>query len=120
MIAFICLFFPAIVSVYIFESLTKINLNLKQLLFRFCTNTLLINALCFIAKKILFKTAADPLYYFSTDMTPSTALNYILLAVIFAVAITIAEVLLSKKIKITIENEIEDDEQNEDEKQEQK
>ena len=109
MIAFICLFFPAVFSIYVFEGLAKSDLNLKQLIFRFCTNCLLINLICFAVKKFIFQTADQPFFYISTDMTPSTALNYIIIAMVTAIIISVAEVLLSKKVKFSVEeNAIED------------
>lgn len=39
----------------------------------------------------------------SSDMLPTVALNYMIIAVPIAAVIALAEVLLSKKIKITVE-----------------
>ena len=105
MIAFICLFFPAVFSVWMFERLTKQNLGFKRIAFRFCINTLIINFFCFLSKKLFFGTAEAPLYTFETDMRPTVAINYIIVAVVTAVILTLFEVLLSKKVKIYVEEE---------------
>ena len=103
MVALICYFFPSVVGLWLFESLTKISLNLKQCIFRFCGNALSINFFCFATKKLVFKTALEPMYS-HTDITPSVAFNYIIMAVFFAVLLTVFEVLISKKVKISVED----------------
>ncbi len=102
MITFICLFFPAVVSLWLYEALAKTSLGLKKCIFRFCLNSLIINFVCFVAKKFVFDTASYSLYI-EGDMLPSTALNYLIIALPIAVILVLAEVLLSKKIKITVE-----------------
>lgn len=103
MIAFICLFFPAILAVWLFETLGKHTLNLKQIIYRYCFYNISINFLCFAIKRFILTTANQPLYYFSSDMIPSTAFNYIVMAVVSALVIVIVEVLFSKKIKLSVE-----------------
>lgn len=102
MIAFICLFFPAVISVWIFELLTKNQLSIKKCIYRFCLNSILINFLCFFIKKVFFNTATYPLYY-APDMLPATAINYLIIAVPLAILIVLSEVLFSKHIKISVE-----------------
>ena len=104
MIAFICFFFPAVVALWLFESLTKANLNMKQCIFRFCGNVLSINFLCFAAKKFVFKTGFEVMYSNVCDITPSAAFNYIVISVFFAVILTVFEVLISKKVKVAVED----------------
>jgi len=105
MIAFICFFFPSVISLWMFEALVKRRLDRKLWIYRFCTNTLLINFICFGIKKFFLQTANAPLYSMGTDMYPSAAFNYILMAVLTAVVLVVFEVLLSKKIKIELKEE---------------
>ena len=106
MIAFICLFFPAVLSVWLYEKLKKTELTRKQWLYRFALNTVFINFACFLAKSVLLNTAGLPLYTFETDMVPSAALNYMIMALPAMVVITFAEILLGKTAKITVEDEV--------------
>lgn len=103
MLSFICYFFPAVISLRLFEALSKSSLSLKKCIYRFCCNTLLINFLCLAVKKTVFHTANNPMLLDSSDMLPIVALNYMIIAVPFAAVIALAEVLLSKRIKITVE-----------------
>ena len=115
MIAFICLFFPAVLSVCMYERLTKRELGFKRIVYRFCINALIINFICFLSKKLFFGTAEAPLYTFETDMRPTVAINYIITAVAVAVALTLFEVLLSKKVRIYVEEDKEKEKDNTDE-----
>lgn len=110
MIAFICFFFPAVISLWLFEALLKRPLCRKQWLYRFCTNTLLINFICFGIKKFFLQTADSPLYSLNTDMYPSAAFNYMLMAVPAAIILVVFELLLSKKVKIELKEENRDEE----------
>ena len=103
MFAFICYFFPSVISLRIFESLTKTCLTLKQCIFRFCTNAFFVNFTCVAIKKFVLHTANEPLTSTSLDMLPSVAFNYMIMAFGISVILVVAEVLLSKNIKITVE-----------------
>ena len=105
MIAFICLFFPAAASVWIFEALTKRDSGLKKTVFLFCVNALIINFLCFLMKKFLFGTADAPLYSQQYDMYPTVAVNYILCAAGIAVILAVIESLLVKNLKLSVDKE---------------
>ena len=112
MVGFICLFFPAAVSVWIFEALAKSEFSIKETIFRFCTNTLIINLLCMLVKKFIFGTAAQPLYT-NGDMVPNVAIVYIVMALAAGVLVALAEVLFSKKVKVTVEEEPDEAEEKE-------
>lgn len=104
MIAFICLFFPAILSVWIYEKLTRTDLKGKQWLYFYIGANLFVNLLCFVAKKVLLGTAANPLYTLQKDITPSAACNYLIMAIPAAVFLAVFAVLLRKHTKITVED----------------
>ncbi|MBR4762522.1 MAG: hypothetical protein IK086_07790, partial [Clostridia bacterium] len=74
----------------------------KESVLRFCTNTLLINFLCVLVKEFVFNTAGNPLLA-DGDMTPSTAAVYMAMSMIFGLVIALFEVLLSKKVKVAVE-----------------
>ena len=105
MIALICLFFPAVLGVGMFERWQKTNLTRKQWLYRFCANALFINCICFCVKRFLLNTAAEPLYTLYADVTPSAALNYMIIAVPTAALFAFLQVAFAKTAKITVEDD---------------
>lgn len=110
MITFICLFFPAVVSVWIYELLLKVELSKKKIIYRFCFNTIIINAVCFAVKTFILSTGSQPLYNFYTDMIPNVAVRYLIMAVPLCVVLSIAEVFLTKNVKVTVSDENKDQE----------
>ena len=105
MIAFICLFFPAVIGVWFFEHLHKTPLSRRQWLYRYCACTILTNALCFAIKRFLLDTGFVPLSGVSSDMTPSAGLNYLVMATPIAIIIGLLQAIFSKHATITIEEQ---------------
>ena len=108
MIALICLFFPAILGVGIYEHLRKISLSAKGWLYRFCTNTVIINAVCFVVKRLFLHTADEPFYTLYVDTTPTAALNYLIMAVPVALVLVFLQVVLAKHATVTVEEKNDD------------
>ena len=102
MLAFICYFFPAVVGLWVFETLTKENLSVKHCIYRFCWYTVLSNLCCFILKKIVFRTA-DAALVTGGDMVPAVALNYLVISLAMVLVFVLCEVLFFRKIKISVE-----------------
>ncbi len=105
MIALICLFFPAVLGVWLYERLNKTDLCRKQWLYRFCANTVFINCICFAAKNFLLDTASEPFYTLYADATPTAALNYLIMAIPVGVIVVFLQVLSAKHTAITVEDE---------------
>ncbi len=105
MVAFICLFFPAVISVWVFDCLTRRDLSMKQFIYHFCLNTVLINLAYFFVKLLFMRNADLPLYDPATDMLPIGAIKYLLAAVPIGVAIVLIEVLLFRNVKISVEED---------------
>lgn len=105
MISVICLLFPAILCVWVYEKLAKHPLTRKNWLYLYALNVVLINAACFLVKKVVLHTADFPFGSFSVDLTPSAALNYLIMALPAGGALAFVEVLLSKNVKVTVEDE---------------
>lgn len=103
MIAFICLFFPAVLTVGAFEVLTKQKLSVRAWVYRFCLNTVVINLLCFLCKKLAFYTAHVSLHTLEADMTPASALNYLLISAAAAAIFLVIQLFAAKHIQITLE-----------------
>ena len=102
MIGFISLFFPAVFALGLYESLTKKTLNVKSAIIRYCNYTLFINFGCFAVKKYFLDTATASMFL-DGDMLPLIAFNYIVMSLGVAVILVAAEILLSKNIKINVE-----------------
>lgn len=105
MIALICLFFPAILSVWIYEKLAKHTLVKRNWLYLYALNVVLINAACFLVKKVVLHTADSPFGSFSADLTPTAALNYLVMSLPAGGVLAFVEVLLGKYVKVTVEDE---------------
>lgn len=112
MIGIICYFFPAVVAVRIYELLTRDNMSAKQCIYRFCTNTILINLVCLIAKKFASHTVNTPFMQPGGDFLPDTAFKYLLIAMASAVVFAVIEALLSKKLGIIIEEASNEEKEN--------
>ena len=105
MVAFICLFFPAVLAVGIFEHLRKGPLSRRKWLYRYCTDVALINGICFAVKRYLLDTAADPFASAVADLTPSAALNYLIMAIPTAIILAVMQALAAKHVTVTVEEE---------------
>ena len=103
MIKFICLFFPALVCVGLYEALLKKDLSLKGRVYMYGLDTAVINGIVFGAKQYLLKTAGYPLADASGDMLPSAAFNYLIMGMLSSVCLAVLQVFLSKNAKVTIE-----------------
>lgn len=106
MIAFFCLFFPAILSVCIYEKLIKEDLNIKKWIYLYTLNTMLINLVCFSFKTVVLQTGEYPFFELYYDMLPVAAMKYLFLAIPSAIMFAVGEVLLKKSLRFTIEAEL--------------
>lgn len=104
MIGFIILFLPAVFALGLYETLTKKSLNVKNAIIRYCNYALFINFGCFAIKKYFLRTDTEFMFQ-GGDMLPLVAFNYVVMAVGVAVVLVAAEILLSKNIKINVEEE---------------
>lgn len=96
MIAFLCIFFPAVIALWLLEALNRRRLDRRTWLYRYCGYALAINFLCLAIKRFVFRNAMYPLYELATDMIPSTAVNYLLMALPIAVGLVLAEVIIQR------------------------
>lgn len=103
MIAFICLFLPAVLCVWLFEHLCKTSLCRKQWLYRYCADVIFINAVCFAIKRFLLDTDAAYFGSFYTDATPSAGLNYLIMAVPTAIIFAFLQIVFVKHATLTVE-----------------
>lgn len=104
MIACICLFFPAVVSVALFERFTRKQLSVRHIMYLFALNTMLINAVCFFVKTFFLGTGYLPLYD-KADMIPGAALKYLIMAVPVSIAAAGVISCLHANITVTVEEE---------------
>ncbi len=111
MISLICIFFPAVLSVWLFEALTKQSLALKPWIYRFCLNSVAVNGLIFLIKWLATNTSAELLAQPSADMTPDVALRYLIMALPIAAVLTAVEALLTKKITVSVSEDKDESEE---------
>lgn len=107
MVALICLFFPAVVSVWIYEALTKEALTGRKWGNLFAFHCLAILFACILVMRFFLGNAHE--YVLNGDMHLQHACNYLVLAIPVTVVLPVIEVLLKKNVKITIEEQADDE-----------
>lgn len=85
MITFICLFFPPVIAVQLHEWLEKKELPKKQWGYYYTTAVLFVNLMCFLVKRLVLGTGTLPIFDLYTDITPSVASNYLIMAIPFSI-----------------------------------
>lgn len=108
MVTFIVLFLPAVLSVWIWEVICGKALCKKNWIYLLSLNVILINFGCFAVKKWLLLTAGNSLSSPAADMTPSAAVNYLIMAVPAAVVLAFIEKFFFKKVRLRVEGDDED------------
>ena len=79
-------------AVWLYETLSHQRLDRRTWLYRYAAYVLAINFCIFVFKKVISHTAGLPLYELLTDMGPSTAINYLVLAIPGGMALVLVEV----------------------------
>lgn len=105
MIGFIVLFLPAVLSLWIWESVCKTTLSKRKWIYLLSLNIVLINFVCFAVKKWLLHTAGDPLSSLMADTTPSAAVNYLIMAIPTAVGLALIEKFFFHKVRLRVEGD---------------
>ncbi len=111
MISAICIFFPAVLSVWLFEALSKQNLTLKPWIYRFSLNSVIVNGLVFMVKWLVTDTSSELLALPSADMTPDVAIRYLVMALPIAAVAAVVEALLVGKITVSVSEENDESEE---------
>ncbi len=112
MIAFICLFFPALLAVYMFERITQKKLDTRGFIFLYAFMNLLINTCAFLIKVCVLHVDNFLIQGNITDMNPREMLYYLLIAIPLTIIAAFAVSIYSKHVKVRIE----ENKENEDEK----
>ena len=108
MITFIVLFLPAVLSVCLWEVFSKNHLCKRNWVYLLSLNILLINFGCFAVKKWILYTASNVMASLMAGMTPSVAVNYLIMAIPAAVALALVEKVVYSKIRIRVEGDEKD------------
>lgn len=103
MITFICLFFPPVLSVYLYEKIQNTRLDRHGFFGLYCFDVVTVNLICFAIKRFLLGTASESM----ADMSPAAALNYLVMALFGAVVMAFVCVFAGKNVKLS--KEVEDD-----------
>lgn len=104
MVKFICLFLPAVLSVWLYEHLNKTGLKGRKWGYFYAMDLIVINGLCFAAKRYLLHTATYPLTDGTSDMIPSAALNYLIMSIPLAVITALVQVFCFRHTALSIED----------------
>ena len=88
MILFICLFFPPVLSVWLYGRLRGRGLCRKQWLFYCTASVMLINLFCYLVKRVAYRIGAVHIIDLYTDPSLPDAGRYLLAAVPAALAMT--------------------------------
>lgn len=113
MVAFIVLFLPAVLSVWLWEVFSKTQLNKKKWFYLLSLNIMLVNIFCFAVKKWVLLTAGNSLSGLAADMTPAAAFNYLVMAIPAAVALALVENFVFRKVRLQVEDKQEDEDTDE-------
>ena len=105
LIEFICLFFPAVLCVCIYEKLNKVTLNRRRWLCHFVLDALFINLFCFAVKSFVLDSGCQPLRPDGVNMTPFAAMNYLIITIPAAIVLAVVTSFLFKNVKIEIEED---------------
>ena len=103
MIALICLFFPAVISMGLFELLLKTKLARRNWVYRFCVNTLLINSGSLAFMWFVLHKGSQAFFGLMQEPTPSAALTFLIIAVPIAIILGFLEILFAKIATVTVE-----------------
>ncbi len=115
MIQFMCMFFPAVVAVWVFEAISKTKLDLKGWIYHFTVNALITNMAVFLLKKFVSHTSNEFLAMPGADMVPEVAIRYVVMALPVAIAVAVISALLPKFLKVTVETDQQEDGKEKDE-----
>ena len=103
MILFICLFFPAVLAVWIYEALTKRKLGIKGWVYRFCFNATVINLFVFLVKKFVSHTSNELIALPGAEVVPEIAIRYLVMALPAAIVSGIVCAFASRYAKVEME-----------------
>lgn len=105
MVSFICLFFPAVVALWLFEKVNHYNFNLKKMLYIYCIFNLCINGSCFFVKEYILDTGMYTLTGNMKDMSITAAFHYLIMAIPLSFIFPLMSTVLSRNTKITKETQ---------------
>ncbi len=99
MLYMICLLFPAVISLMLYEKLNATQLRPRQALCLYAVFDLLVNGLVLAVKTYILKTGQTVMLS-DGDIAPSVAVNYLIMAIPTAVAVGVICALLRKNTSI--------------------
>lgn len=103
MITFIMLFFPACLSMWLYEHVTKTDLSVKRWVSLYAVHNLLINFVCLMVMRLVTDQAGEFLYSREIDINPYVATNYMIKAIPVALVVAVIGILLHKTVKLELE-----------------
>lgn len=104
MVTFIMLFFPAALSMWLYEHVTKTDLSVKRWVNLYAVHNLLINFICLMLMRLLTDQANDRLYNREIDIPPYVATDYLIKAIPVAIVLGLIAIALHKTVKVELES----------------
>lgn len=104
MLTFICLFFPAVLFVWVFEGLSRKEVSRRKWVYLYSTGVIAVNLMCWLTRRFVFQTAHVTFANVQTGITFAEASEYMILALPFALVLGALAALLSKRVHIQIED----------------
>lgn len=101
MLAFICLFFPAVLSLRILEVLNRKEPRPLHRVYHYCTFVLLINLVCIGLYIFVFHTSAL-FSHEGGDMLPRTAFSYMIVATLIGAFLAVLQALLQRHVSLQV------------------
>lgn len=105
MITFIILFFPACLSVWLYEHVTKTDLSVKRWVNLYGVHNLMINFITLLLMRLVTDEAGVYLYDREIGIPPIMATDYLIKAIPVALGIAVIAILLHKTVKVELEAE---------------
>lgn len=103
MITFIILFFPACLSIWLYEHITKTDLSVKRWVNLYAVHNLIINFTCMMLMRLVTGQAGVYIYDREIGIPAITATDYMIKAIPVAIAVGVLAILLHKTAKVELE-----------------
>lgn len=104
MIAFISIFFPALMFTSAFDALSKRRISRRGFLGLFSMNAFLINGCCLLSEYLLVGRTSIPVYELSTYFLPGDMLRYMGCSIVVGSVLLLVQLMISFSCKVSLES----------------
>ena len=107
MTRFICMFFPALLALWIFEHLAKTDLSPKRTVYLYAFNVIVINVFVMLINRYVLRIEQHVASSLAEFSTPGTVC-YLAVAVPFGALLALLQRFWQKFVQVTVERNIDD------------